>query len=789
MSVLPSRLALAVAIALTGLSPSLPVRAADNTVVLRDYDLPAAPLAATLNRIAREAGLALSVDAAAIGDAMSAPVRGRYSAADALRRALTGSGFELVTTPAGSHTLKKLPAAPAPRPQPVSATEATLAEVKVRASAQAGASSFRVPTVKSATKTDTRALDIPQSIQVVEQELMREQRALAMADTLRNVPGVYAQGGEGRRDQFSIRGFSAELDMYVDGLREPASFRDLSNVERVEVLKGPAAMLFGRGSAGGIINRVTKKPVDQPQREVQLTGGSWDFARAEADLGGPINEAASYRLTAAYEKGGQFRDVLDNEKSAVAGALAFKLAPQTSLLAQFDYQHHDVTPDRGIPSVGGRPAGVPVENFYGERFDYGERDVANVGVTLEHALSAQTQVRAVLRANTMELDAINTRSTGLANNNTEVRRNTTFFPKERDYLTAQAELTHKLALGTTEHLLLAGYERNWQYADLKVYQVAAPNIGLADPRHVAPTPVFGEASKTYDVSTRGTTDGLYLQDQISFTPAWKAVAGVRRDVFGQHQDAGLLNRVASPAVERTDRAWSPRLGVIWQPSAGSSFYGSVSRSFQPVADDLLFSNASRANLAPTESKQVEIGNKNEFFGGRLALDVALYRVALSNVATADPNNTGQLIQVGEQVHRGVEVSVSGEPAPGWRIYGGATWIDAEITRSNDTPEGNRPGNVPRRAANLWVSHELGAGFSAGVGAFYVGQRYAAADNTVVLPSYTRWDAALIWRLHALELALNLRNLGDKRYFETATNNFQLAPGVPRQVLLTARYGF
>lgn len=669
------------------------------------------------------------------------------------------------------------------------AQETQLPQVEVSANAEGAAPAFRVPRVVSATKTETPALDIPQTVNAVDQTLIREQRVVRLQDALRNVPGVFASGGEGRRDQFAIRGFSAELDMYADGIRDMASYRDVSNIERVEVLKGPAAMLFGRGSAGGIINRVTKKPTADALREVQVTAGSFDFKRAEWDLGGALSAGANYRLTGAYEEGGMFRDILKNELATLAGGVDFKLAPSTSLLAQFEWQHHERTPDRGVPSVNGKPASVSVTNFYGEPYDFSTREVLNGGLTLDHAISADTKFKAALRMNTMDLDAVNTRGTSLTPDNTQVRRNVTRFPKEREYAFAQAELSHKLKLGGSEHLLLAGYEHGEQKAHLRVWQVNAANIGLYNPTYTAPAPVFTDASQTYDVRFTGTTDAVYLQDQIALAPRWKAIVGTRYDMFDQHQDAGIANKTAVGAMDRTDYAWSPRAGLIYQPNASTSWYVSGARSFQPKADDLLFTKAADTNLAPTESTQYELGNKNEFFGGRLALNAAIYRITMTNVATADPANPGQAIQVGEQAHRGAEIDASGELGGGWRLYGGATWIDAQITKSNDTPVGNRPANVPRQAANLWLSKDIAAGWRAGLGAYYVGQRFAAADNSVRLPAYTRIDAALTYSRQALELALNLRNLADREYYESATNNAQIAPGTPRSVMLTARYAF
>lgn len=671
-----------------------------------------------------------------------------------------------------------------------SAQETQLPAVQVNASTDISAPAFRAATVRSATKTDTAPLDVAQTVNVVEQALIREQRVIRMEDALRNVPGVFAGASEGRRDTFTIRGFSAELDTYVDGVRDTAGYRDFSNIERVEVLKGPAAMLFGRGSAGGIINRVSKKPTAETHREVQATVGSNQLARAEWDLGGAISSEANYRLTGAYESAGQFRKQINNELANVAGGVELRIAPATSLLAQFELQNHKRTPDRGIPSLNGMPADVPTDNFYGERFDFSSRNMQSGSLTLDHIFSADTRLTATLRATSMQLDAMNTRNLGLANNNTEVRRQTLRFPKSKDFVFAQTEVTHTLRTGSSEHLFLTGYEHGQQKGRLEVWRTTAPNISLSNPTYTAPTPLFSDANKTYDTRFTGTTDALYVQDQITLSEQWKAIAGLRYDIFAQHQDAGLINAVQGAAMDRTDARWSPRTGLIYQPSATTSWYVSGARSFQPKSEDLLFASAGDRNLDPTQSTQYEIGNKNEFFDRKLSVNVALYRIAMTDVANTDPAS-GQTVQIGEQLHEGLEVDASGELGNDWRVYGGTTWLNPRISKSIDpaAPAGNRPANVPTRAANVWLSKGFASGWRAGLGAYYVGDRFAYIDNTVTLPAYTRIDAALSWTQKNTELSLNLRNLADRVYYESATNNNQIAPGTSRSVMLTARFGF
>lgn len=764
---------------LTALAAGIFLACAAQADVTQNFNLPSEALTKSVNTIARDTGIQV-IFAARHTEGLQAPaLSGQYTARQALEQLLRGSGLQLRQRDERSFIIE---------PEVTRSGEASLAPVVVSSTM---APAFRPATVRSATKTETRALDTAQSIAVIDQELIREQRVIRMDDALRNVAGVYAGQSEGRRDTFTIRGFSAELDTYVDGIRDTAGYRDFSNIERVEVLKGPAAMLFGRGSAGGIINRISKKPTAEAIREAQITVGSFDFKRAEWDLGGALSAGANFRLTGAHEKGGTFRDKIENELSNLAASVDLKLAERTTLLTQLEWQQQERTPDRGIPSVNGKPADVQRENFYGSTHDYAKRDSLSFGAVLDHAFSDDTKLKVTMRTNSMELDAANTRNIGLANNSTEVRRQALHFPKKKDFTFTQFDLTHNMKTGGIDHQLLAGYEHGTQRGRLEVWRRTSSNVSLSAPSDNSTLPVFTSADKSYDTRFEATTDAFYVQDQLQFSPEWKAIAGVRYDIFRQRQEAGLVAGAGSQSMERTDRAWSPRLGLIYQPLPEHSIYISSAQSFQPKAEDLLWATAADVAQKPTKTTQFEIGNKNEFLGGRLGVNFSLYQIAMANVATSDPANPGQVIQVGEQRHRGAEVDITGELGNGWRIYGGATAINAEITKSLDSalPVGNRPLNIPRSSANLWLSKSFFDNWRAGLGAYYVGERYAFSDNLVTMPAYTRLDGALSYRWKTAEFSLNVRNLTDKHYYEYATNNNQIAPGTPRNAMLTARFAF
>lgn len=639
--------------------------------------------------------------------------------------------------------------------------------------------------ISSATKLDVPLRDVPQSVQIVDKELIRAQGAVDMKDVLRNVSGVAPSQGEGRRDQFYIRGFDATRDTLLDGMRDDSLyFRDLGNVERIEVLKGPAAVLYGRGSAGGVINRVTKKPVKTPVREVSLSGGSDNFRRLDLDLGGAAGEQAAFRLTGAYEAADNYRDVIHSERAVLAPSIAWTAGRDTSFLLQTEFLHQNRTPDRGIPSLNGLPADVPVGNFYGERYDYATTDAQNARFNVEHVVNDKLTLRNNFQYSKFKLDAINTRTLGLTAANTQVRRQITYFPQDQSNYLNQTEAVYQLDAGGIRHALLTGIELGHQKAGRLVRAATATSVSLQAPQPLMAMPELAGLPITIDNDFKADTVAWYAQDQVSFNEHWKMLAGVRADRFKQEQNDHRSGLVQS----RTDSVWSPRIGVVYQPGQAHSLYANLSRSFLPVGNDFFYGGKDFAQIKPVESLQKELGDKSEWFGGRLLSTVALYQITQRNVTTKDPSDPSGVrqVQTGEQQSRGLEVDLTANLAPGWKVFANATVNHARITQSNNYQVGNRPANIPKHAAGLWSNYELGQGFTIGAGAFYVGDRFAVEDNAVRLPSYVRLDAMLGYKARNWEAGLNLNNLADKVYYESANNNVQIQPGVPRSVMAYVR---
>ena len=689
----------------------------------------------------------------------------------------------------------------------VAQEDATLPTVRVEAGAE---SAYVEPAPTTATKLPVPLRDTPQTLDVVPRALIEDRAALSVEQALRNVPGVGLSHGDGQRDQVTLRGFSAIGDQYVDGFRDDALyFRDLSNVERIEVLKGPASVLYGRGSAGGLINRVTKQPGPDPVNAVSLRAGSFetlerlDIRRGEFDLGraaGPWQ----FRVTGALEDSGSYRDQQFLEREALAPSLAWQPSADTRLVFQAEYLEDRRITDFGVPAINGRPVDVDPGTYYGSadaaRDDYSEADVLAGTFTLTQRFNDVWSLRNGLRYYDYDLDRNNTLPgrVRITAGVPVVDLNRGKVQRREHGLFNQTELTQKAALGATRHTLLYGLELGQQDKDQRFF--SASNVATVDLFNPVLVPVgpfpASVAAGTDNVGTL-TTQALYLQDLIEFNPRWKALVGLRYDVFEQEV---AERRAGASDLARTDREWSPRAGLVWQPTEATSVYANVSRSFQPSAETFALA-ANNAQLDPEQTTGVEVGARHELAGGRANVGVALFDITRTDIKTTDPANPSRLIPVGEQRTRGLEVSLTGEPLAGWEVAAWYAFLDAEITRSTANGpglpalvpgpplQGKTPSLTPEHSAQLWVKHHLNAAWSVGAGVNAVGSMYAAPDDVVRLPGYAVVDAAIYYRRGQLDLALNLGNLFDREYFVSAHGGVNILnlPGAPRSALLTARW--
>ena len=662
-------------------------------------------------------------------------------------------------------------------------------------------------TSASGTRTEMALRDVPQTINVVPAAVIRDQHAMSLQDIMKNIPGVGLSTGDGQRDQVFIRGFTAIGDQFVDGFRDDALyFRDLSNVERLDVIKGPAAVLYGRGSSGGLVNRITKKPgIDITDVALSLTNTKG--RRGEVDVG-RVGETVDWRFTGARELSDSYRDQQFINRTALAPSVAIRLSGATTLLLQGDYLEDRRLTDFGIPSYQGRPVAVDARTYYGAAnardADFSQSRVVSTAATLTHKFSDSLSLRNAFRYYDYHLDRNNTNISGNVN---EVRgtMNLAHAKLNRDESGwfNQTELTQKLRAGATRHEVLYGAEFGKQNKDAASWAAAvvATNVSIFNP--VLPVVAPGKLGVRSDTFATYDTAAAYVQDAISFSDEWKALAGLRYDRYQQQSRLANGVGVTTANLSRTDSAVSPRAGLVWQPGGTQSYYASWSRSFQPSGENFALA-ANNADLAPETTRNTEVGAKYDLWGGRANASVSLFRLERDNIKTSDPI-TNRIVPVGAQRTDGLELTFNADLHDGWKMMAGYAWLDATITdsiavdRSVNAPgtttasavavKGKRATLTSRNTANLWLTKDLGHGYTVGGGANAVGSRYANPGNTVVLPGYVTADAMAAYRTGRYEVQLNVNNIGDTRYIVSghgSSPNLSL-PGAPRNVALTLRY--
>lgn len=657
---------------------------------------------------------------------------------------------------------------------------------------------YAVTAVSSATKTPTPLRDVPQSVSVISSVLIADQRMSSMADVTRYMPGVGFAQGEGNRDTPILRGNSTTSDFFVDGVRDDVQyFRDVYNVERVEALKGPNAMIFGRGGVGGVINRVTRQADWGQSREVSLQAGSWDNKRFTADVGKGLNEQVAVRATALYENSDSYRDGVGIERYGLNPTVAFRLAPDTTLRASYEYFHDERVADRGVSSLGNRALATDPKTFFGDPTQSPTHTTVNtVSTTVEHHYAPTITLKN--RVSYADYDkfyqnvfpgavnsAANTVAISAYNNATQ-----------RQNLFNQTDLMVVTKTGGIGHTLLAGAEfgrqetqnfRNTGYFSSLGAAVTSFNAPLSAPTISLPLS-FRQAATDADNHAVTTIAGAYVQDQMALTSRVQAVLGLRFDRF----KADVTNNRTATDVTSADNLLSPRVGLVFKPVAPLSLYGSYSMTYLPRAGEQLASlSVTNQGLDPEEFKNYEVGAKWDIVPA-FALTAALYRLDRGNVVVPDPITPTASILVDAQRTKGLEVGVSGNLTRAWSVAGGYAYQDGEITRSISATAqaGAVLAQLPKHSISLWNKYDFTPRVAAAVGLISRGDVFTSTDNTVTLPSFTRVDAAFYYNLTSMFRAqVNVENLFDERYFLNAHSNTNITPGSPRgfRISLTTRF--
>jgi iron complex outermembrane recepter protein len=624
------------------------------------------------------------------------------------------------------------------------------------------------PNASVGTRANAPLRDVPQSIQVIPRQVLEDQNITDLTEALRNVSGVSVTDG-----QITIRGFFSTDNVLDDGFANRlGSGRnvvfDSNNVEQIEVLKGPASVLFGGGLPGGTVNITAKQPLERPSYELETTIGSFRFYRPTLDLTGPLNDDKTilYRLTAAYQNSGSFVDFARSESFSIFPTLSFRLGKDTKLTLEGKYESTSEIPATGLPNEGvvlpnvfGR---IPRSRFLTEPdFDRNNFTSSYVGYRLEHQLSDSWALRNRFRASFNDNSLYQIFLEDLDTDQRTVIRSANFLKVNNTNYALKTEVLGKIQTGIIQHDLLFGVDLERNINDRRQsLNAEIASIDLFEPRYGALPGTLTLPKGTLDISN---TIGLFAQDLLSIGEHVKILIGGRFDFFNNN----FTDRDTDTSSSSEETAFSPRIGIVYQPIKQVSIYAGWSRSFEPV-----FGEVDRLGnrFVPVTGDQVEVGVKTELFDNKLAATLSAYQITRQNDFQPDPVDPDNFrIQVGEQQSKGIEFDLSGEPLPGLRLIASYAYTDARITKDNNGLAGKQQSGVPQQSASLSAIYEIQDGDLKGLGfgptLFFVGDRPGDSENTFIIPSYLRTDALVYYKRDNWKIQLNIKNLFDVVYFE------------------------
>jgi|SRR5579859_2730655 len=674
---------------------------------------------------------------------------------------------------------------------------------------------IQVTGVRSLTsdKIPDGVLNAAQTIDVIPQRVLEQQATTRLQDALKNVPGITLNAGEGsaRGDTVNLRGFPAFNDFFLDGIRDAAIYsRDSFDLESIEVLKGPSAILFGRGSTGGAINQVSKAPTLAPLYAGTLVGGTNDLVRATADIDQPISDNAAIRINAMGEHSKVVdRDNVRNRRWGIAPSIAWGIGGPDTLTASYLHQEENNIPDTGVPFVDGRPAKVSRKSDFGLKSDRRTSNVDIATLRYRHQFSSGVAIANTLRyadyrffnnfagPNFSYDGSPGAPTPGEPLDQVLVGRDQPASLGHRTNLINQTDLTAHFATGPISHTLVAGIEFGRERDN--TIRLVNP---FGAPGEVAPTPILHPDAHAFSPDqpaslqqkTTAYSVAAYITDTIHIGELFDVTGGVRYDRFSAHYRPTALIAGDSTSslvpLDRVDHVVSPRASIVFKPTQHARLYFSYGTSFDPSAEALSL-NAATADLGPVKAKSYEVGAKLDWLGGKLTTTAALFRTQIDNAQTTDPDHPDRLILGGNQRVDGIELGVTGRITDKWEILAGYTYLNSKTIKST-TPEivHKQLANVAHNAVNLWTEYEFSDHFELGVGGNYLGKRYADFAQEAVLPSYILVDAMASYSLNEhLTFRVNANNIFNKlawqgAYFADAEENHVIpAPG--RTVLFTA----
>lgn len=779
-------------------APSAAQAASPAAAQLFDLQVPSQPLASALKEFSRQTGVQLFAGADLLAGVSSRAVSGRLTAEQGLAVMLAETRLEAARTASGGFAIQRVVAER-------TGSGATLPAILVtadamRESASGPVAGYVAKRSATGTKTDTPVVETPQSISVVTSDQMRTQHAQTLQEALGYSSGI-AAGAAGLNpsvaDTFFIRGFQADTQFgsfYRDGMRYMANIyngkQEPYGLERVELLKGPASILYGAAAPGGVINSVTKRPQVEPYREVNAEIGSDNRRQVSTDLTGPLDAEGvwSYRLTALERKSDTFIDFGRDDRTYVAPALTWRPSARTSLTLLASYQKSKQADAGTLPANGtllSNPNGaIPRSRYLGEPgHNYYDTTTSTFGYVFEHAFTDSLKLTHALRKFESTLDAQYFLLSGWADGATRRRigRQARTQNDDTDILTSDTNLQYQFGADRIKHTLLLGvdYSKSEYASERQRGNLAAIDVF---------TPVYGASFVTTPwrhIEDNRRQTGIYLQDQIKIDDKWVVLLGGRYDSFANED---ILNTGRS---YRKDNASTGRAGLVYLADNGLAPYVSYSQSFNPTGG----TDRRGETFSPDKGEQYEAGVRYQPKGSETMLSAAVYQLTRQNVLTPDPADSGFSVQTGEVRSRGLELEAKTKIGRWLSLIAAYTYNDARVTQSNTPSEiGTRFFAAPYHVASMWADYNLGelglTGWSVGAGVRYVSSKPGStASASLAVPGYTLMDTRLGYESGPWRYVLNVANLNDKRYIPSVcyTGVTGCDYGAPRTVTASATY--
>lgn len=782
-------------LAIPGVGQAEPAAAHRSIETSQHYSIPAGPLAPALRQLASNSNVLLTFTDAQTAGKTTAGIAGQYTLAAALSALLTGTGMQAVQVSGGGYVLRAAP----------EVGVSTLPEVAVKASREpeekptGPVRGYVAKRSATGTKTDTPIIETPQSITVIGQEEMQTLGVQSLQDALSYAAGVSrAEGLDRTTDSFFLRGFRTNVgSTYRDGSLYTVNIyngrQETYGLERIELLKGAASVLYGSAGPGGIINTVSKRPTVEPLRELSVQLGSFDRKQVAGDFGGALDKDGewSYRLTFLKRDSNTFVDYVPDDRVYIAPALKWQPSTDTSLTLLSEYQEDKTSYVYGLPGAGtvnANPNGRIKRSLFPGEPGYDKFNVKrySVGYLFEHAFSDQLKLRNNVRYYHARNEYNSADIWQLLND-----QRTTRFRGAQDRedassaITADTSLQYQFAHGSVQHTALVGVDIATLRHQDKRYNRDGVSLDLYSPVYGGVLSDAVPASNSAVTKTR--RQGVYVQDQIKIAEKWVVLLGGRYDTV--NQDGKALFTGEKWADDEKSYAFTGRAGLVYLADNGLAPFVSYSESFEPTTG----TDRTGSRFKPTEGKQIEAGVRYQPSGSDMLLSAAVYQLTRENVTVIDPADTNFLIQTGKARSRGLELEARTRVGRHANIIATYAYTDARTTQASPLQpeqEGQRLDSVPFNQLSLWGDYSFGAfalpDLKIGAGLRYVDETRGMGHGTAVsVPAFTLLDAMASYTTGAWRLALNITNLTDKTYIASCT--YGCFYGEPRKAVLSATY--